>query len=67
MKRSEIPASSLNRRAASRLERQDRQLLHVLRRFIAGFIPFLNQPITLSASLAVQQHCLRFAFAYSID
>ncbi len=30
-------------------------------------IPFLYQPITLSASLAVLQHCLRFTFAYSID
>ena len=30
-------------------------------------IPFPDQPITLSASLAVLQHCLRFAFAYSID
>jgi hypothetical protein len=30
-------------------------------------IPFLYQSITLSALLAVLQHCLRFAFAYSID
>jgi len=30
-------------------------------------IPFLNQTITLSASLAVRLYCLRFAFAYSID
>ena len=30
-------------------------------------IPLPNQPMTLSASLAVQPHCLRFAFAYSAD
>gem|GEM_PF-2436037 len=30
-------------------------------------IPFPFQPITLSASLAVLQYCLRFAFAYSIE
>ncbi len=29
-------------------------------------IPFSDQPITLSTWLAVLQHCLRFAFAYSI-
>jgi hypothetical protein len=30
-------------------------------------IPFPNQPITLSASLAVQPNCPCFAFAYSAD
>jgi hypothetical protein len=30
-------------------------------------IPFPYQPCTLSASLAVHLHCLRFAFAFTID
>jgi hypothetical protein len=30
-------------------------------------IPFPDQTITLSTSLAVRQHCLRFVFAYSLD
>jgi hypothetical protein len=30
-------------------------------------LPIPDQPITLSALLAVRQHCLRFAFAYSMD
>jgi hypothetical protein len=30
-------------------------------------IPFPDQTMTLSASLAVPEHCPRFAFAYSPD
>jgi hypothetical protein len=30
-------------------------------------IPFINHPCTLSASLAVQSYCLRFAFAFTND
>lgn len=30
-----------------------------------GFIPFLNHPCTVSASLAVRLYCLRFAFAFT--
>ena len=37
---------------------------HPLHRAI---IPFLNQPCTLSASLAVRLYCRRFAFAFTID